>query len=72
MPYYIVNRNAQLNGDHEVHTAPPEHGCRTYPRPENMVGLGYHDTCQSAVTAARMRYPTANGCYYCAWPCHTG
>jgi len=40
--------NAQLNGDHEVHTT----GCTFMPRPENRIYLGEFNTCYGAVREA--------------------
>jgi len=75
MPSYIVNRNAQFNsGDHEVHVS-PQSSCRSpqYPEPHNQEFLGVFPTCHDAVREAKRRgYAKANGCYYCANPCHTG
>ncbi len=67
MPRYYVNKNAQSNGDHEVHTT----GCSHMPNTENCVSLGLHDNCRTAVTKAKETYSRSNGCYYCAKPCHT-
>jgi len=71
MPNFIVNSNAQSNGDHEVHNTTT--GCSYMPSAANQIDLGYHVTCQSAVTEAKRRWPLQriNGCYYCANPCHT-
>lgn len=72
MPDFIVNRNAQPNGDHEVHQF-PQSQCPKYPLPQNQVKLGWHVSCASAVTAAKaLGYTRANGCYHCANACHTG
>ena len=68
MAYYCVNKNAQNNGDHEVHKV----GCSFYPSEANRVGLGNHSNCQSAVRQARQHYTQVNGCYYCSNACHTG
>ncbi len=68
MPRYYVNRNAQANGDHEVHTP----GCRYFPTAGNVTDLGEHLWCHTAVTAARAYYAQVNGCYYCSNACHTG
>ena len=68
MPYYYVNKNAQANGDHEVH----ESGCGQGANPENRLGLGYHATCRGAVAEAKRTYPRANGCAYCCPDCNTG
>ena len=68
MARYYVNRNAQNNGDHEVH----QDGCPTPAKPENRLYLGDFDSCFPAVQAAKSYYPQANGCKHCAAPCHTG
>jgi len=62
-PYY-VNNDAQTNGDHEVHHAQ----CSWLP--QNRTYLGQHASCQSAVLAAKMFYPSADGCYHCSNECH--
>ena len=68
MARYYVNKNAQPNGDHEVHRA----GCPHPPNPENEIFLAYYDTCRPAVAAARKHFRQVNGCYHCSRPCHTG
>lgn len=65
--HYYVNKNAQANGDHEVH----RRGCSYFPDEENLIYVGLHDSCGPAVRAAKKHYRTANGCYYCSNPCHT-
>lgn len=67
MKKYYVNKNAQSNGDHEVHTT----GCRFMPKPENKIYLGEHVTCQTAVVEARKYFRQVNGCYFCSNSCHT-
>lgn len=69
MPTYIVNKNAQPNGDHEVHRTDT---CTRLPEPANRVPLGNHATCLTAVTAAKQIYPRSNGCYWCSPECNTG
>lgn len=70
MPSFIVNRNAQSNGDHEVHNTTT--GCSYMPAPENQAPLGYHASCVGAVAEARrLGWSRANGCYWCATACHT-
>jgi hypothetical protein len=69
MPKFIVNKNAQSNGDHEVHNETK--GCQNMPLDHNREDLGWHDTCHSAVSQAKRIYTRANGCYYCANECHT-
>lgn len=68
MPYYHVNKNAQPNGDHEVH----ENGCSHQPNYENRKDLGWHSDCRGAVIEAKKTYSQSNGCYYCCNACHTG
>lgn len=68
MAYYYVNKNAQDNGDHEVHKS----GCSYMPESENRKSLGDFATCGPAVTEAKKTYKQSNGCYYCANACHTG
>lgn len=67
MASYYVNKNAQDNGDHEVHTT----GCSYFPKPENRIYLGDFSSCGPAVKKAEKHYNQVNGCYYCANPCHT-
>lgn len=64
---YYVNKNAQANGDHEVH----EQTCSFVPDEPNRVFLGDHQSCSPAVAAAQGIYPQSNGCYYCSRSCHT-
>lgn len=65
MARYYVNNNAQPNGDHEVH----KEGCTWMPA--SKTDLGNHDSCHTAVRAAKAIYPTANGCKTCSNDCHT-
>ncbi len=67
MPGYYVNKNAQDNGDHEVHRA----GCNFLPHSDNRIFLGDFGICQPAVREARKRYKQVNGCYFCSRDCHT-
>ena len=67
MSLYYVNKNAQSNGDHEVHTT----GCSFMPLPDNRIYLGDFYSCTSAVLEAEKHYIQVNGCYYCSEPCHT-
>ena len=69
MPNYIVNSQAQSNGDHEVHAF----DCNFLPALQHRIALGFHSNCSSAVTKAKsIGYQRANGCYFCAYSCHTG
>lgn len=69
MPNYCVNRNAQANGDHEVHDTSSPRWC--LPTAASRIDLGWHVSCSSAVTAARSYYSQVNGCAWCAGACHT-
>lgn len=72
MAQYIVNKNSQPNGDHEVHIISPLNACNYLPDPVNMVKLGDHNSCHSAVqTAKNLGYKTADGCAYCCTACHS-
>lgn len=73
MPNYIVNKNAQSNGDHEVHVT-PRSSCSSprYPESKNQVALGWYTSCFGAVQKAKsLGYTKADGCYWCASACHT-
>lgn len=67
MANYYVNKNAQSNGDHEVH----ESTCSYMPSEANRLFLGSFDGCRGAVLEAKKHYPQSNGCYYCSNACHT-
>lgn len=64
---YYVNKNAQANGDHEVHTT----GCSYMPLESNKIYLGLYENCFSAIRKAKEYYTKVNGCYYCCNACHT-
>lgn len=65
---YYVNRNAQANGDHEVH----ELTCSFVPGESSRIYLGDYSSCRPAVTAARKHFSQVNGCFFCSRVCHTG
>ena len=67
MAIYYVNKNAQSNGDHEVHKS----GCEYMPSIENRLYLGDFINCHEAVREAKKHYSQSNGCYYCSYECHT-
>jgi len=67
MSEYCVNKNAQDNGDHEVH----KKGCNWWPDNENRLNLGTFAFCQGAVSEAKKHYSQTNGCYHCSRECHT-
>lgn len=64
---YYVNKNAQANGDHEVHQA----GCAWLPAAANRLYLGMFYGCHAAVAEARKYYRQVNGCFHCSTACHT-
>jgi len=69
MPSFCVNRNAQSNGDHEVHDLSSTQGC--LPTASTRIDLGFYSSCVGAVTAAKRYYSQVNGCARCAGACHT-
>ena len=66
MSIYYVNKNAQPNGDHEVHKM----GCTWMPDASNRIYLGDFLNCHGAVAEAKKYYRTADGCFYCSPACH--
>ena len=64
---YYVNKNAQTNGDHEIHRPT----CSWLPDAENRLYLGDFATSQEALKEARRYYNQVNGCYYCCPEIHT-
>ena len=69
MHRYCVNKNAQSNGDHEVHDVTVN--CGNLPNQVNRIDLGYFSSCHGAVLEARKHFYKVDGCYYCCKPCHT-
>ena len=67
MTEYVVNDNAQANGDHEVHTKQ----CTYFPMINSYTYLGSHTSCISAVRKAKEYYSQSNGCALCSPSCHT-
>ena len=67
---YIVNREAQADGYHEVHNL---NTCSYLPAQHNRVNIGWFSNCQDALRAAKNQYPNDNidGCYHCCNACHT-
>lgn len=70
MAKYIINKNAQSDGYHEVHN---EETCNHLPDYQNRIDLGNFYSCTDAVASAKRSYPSHNidGCYYCCNACHT-
>ena len=67
MEHYYVNKNADHQGNHEVHIP----SCGHFPNAENRVYVGYFSNCTDAVNKAKETYPTADGCKHCIPTCHT-
>jgi hypothetical protein len=65
---YYVNKNAQENGEHEVHSS----SCSLLPVEADRIYLGDFTTCTHGVAAAKQFYPHPNGCSQCSNECHTG
>lgn len=71
MARFILNKNAQSTGEHEVHNL--DVYCGHLPNVENQISLGSHNGCREAIQYARTQYPSAtiDGCAYCTPTCHT-
>lgn len=67
MASYYVNKNAQNNGDHEVHKST----CSVLPDEQNRMYLGNFDNCADAVKKAKETYKKSDGCKICSPECHT-
>jgi hypothetical protein len=68
MAKYRVNRIAlSPRYDHEVH----KEGCQWWPT-QSYIELGEHNSCITAVSAAKIHYADANGCATCSPQCHKG
>jgi len=67
MDLYYVNKNAQTNGDHEVH----KETCQWLPNEENRRRLSIYSNCKGAVEEAKKYYSQTNGCIHCSNECHT-
>lgn len=67
MDKYYVNKNAQKNGDHEVH----KEGCIWMPTIYNRISVGNWSKCSSAVIFSKLYFVQSNGCAYCCRECHT-
>lgn len=67
MANYYVNKDAQLTGEHEVHTS----SCSKLPSEVNKKYLGSFTDCKDAVKEAENYYDNVDGCYHCSEKCHT-
>ena len=68
MRKYYVNDHAQSSGDHEVH----QDNCYYLSLTISKTYLGEYTNCLGAVTEAKKKYPTADGCAYCSPACNHG
>jgi len=66
MARYYVNKQAQANGDHEVH----KEDCSFLPAVDNRLYVGDFVSCQPAVQAAKAYYAAADGCAFCSPACN--
>lgn len=71
MPNFILNRNSQPTGEHEVHQLGVN--CQHLPAQSNQISLGTHSDCHGAIRTAKQANPgvAIDGCFYCCRPCHT-
>ncbi len=69
MKRFIINKNPQPTGEHEVHD---EERCVHLPLKENRILIGYFETCREAILVAKTRWPSydIDGCAYCTL-CHS-
>jgi len=67
MAVYYVNKQAQANGDREVH----RYECTYLPSESNRLYFGTFTNCFDTVQEAKKFYHKSNGCYYCSPECHT-
>lgn len=67
MATYSINKNAQSNGDHEIHKS----GCLFEPYSANRIELGYHPNDYSALEAGKRLFSTADGCERCCPSIHS-
>lgn len=66
MTTYLVNKQAQSTGEHEVH----QDTCRHLPDIANRQYLGVFSNCKEALVAAKKQYSNVDGCYYCCNECN--
>lgn len=66
---YIINKNPQPTGEHEVHR---EDICGHLPDNENRIYVGDFENCWSAINEAKRLWPNSiiDGCAYCSEVCH--
>ncbi|MFS0654322.1 hypothetical protein [Bacillus sp. 179-C3.3 HS] len=66
--YYFI-RTKDDNGQYIVHTE----DCFFLDEPANRTLIGHHMSCESAIEEAKKISSETdfNGCFYCAYSCHT-
>jgi hypothetical protein len=67
MTLYLVNKDPQPSGEHELHRA----GCPTSPDEDDQLPLGRFENCREAVSFARRYYSRLDGCRNCCPECHS-
>lgn len=69
MNSYILNKNPQPTGEHEVHNV---NTCAHLPSIENRVTIGNFSNCTDAITFTKNELPNLeiDWCYWCT-NCHT-
>jgi len=63
---YFVSKQAQSDGDHEIHTS----SCSDLPAEKNRKYLGCFNFCKDAEQEAKKYYEDVNGCIKCCPLCH--
>ena len=61
MHRYYINKNAQTNGDYEVHRL----GCRFLPKSEHRINIGLFNNVQDAIMQALKTHPSSKCCPSC-------
>lgn len=64
--HYYVNKQAQPNGDHEIHKYECTHGADF----DNQRELGWFSSDRDALNEALKIYPQSDGCMYCCLSIH--
>ena len=67
MDIYFVEKKAQPDGTHDIHTL----NCDCLPTGDHRIFLGVFTTCGEALTEARQYFKRANGCFSCAINCYS-
>ena len=70
MIHYLINKNADMNGRHEIHKT---NICEHLPDLKNREDLGWFCSDVEALRCAMIRGNLkADGCYYCCNDIHQG